>query len=727
MDEKPADAVRAKPDSSLVAACRAVADGRADAVVCAPATPARCSPLGSSTSAGCRASVGRRSRSSLPSQSGPSVLIDSGANADARPEHLLQFGQMGAIFAEEMLEIAEPGGAPALDRRGAREGQQADARGVRASERGLRARLPRATSRAGDLLSGGTDVVVTDGFTGNVSLKLLEGTIKTLLDALRSEIAATARGKVGGLLIRPAARHLRARLDPDTYGGAYLLGLRGLVVIAHGNSNRRARRERDPPRRPRSRARRRRTARRKARGTRGSIGALSGQLTRKRGDMAASREEVFERVKDVLSEQLGVDENEVTEEASFQEDLDADSLDLVELIMELEDQFGIKISDEDAQKITDRRTGRRLRLDAPVATTRSRRPRPARAPDRAAPRGAAGPRLHPLLLGARPGGLVRAARVPRRQRARARGRARAVRRYPDFSEGRLAKVRSHVVSRASCAVVARDLGLGEQLVDARGARARTRSSSASPEPQRPRGAARGRARRALPRARLRADRGGGRRRVRGRIDYALTTHVDHKTELQEALARLGRSVTLRRPRGAGPAARAAVHLRGDGRRRAARRRDRALEEGGRAGGRQAGAGRARTPSRAAVGVRRRRLSLRRGASALRLQLRGFKSFPDPVEIRLEPGVAVVVGPERLGQVERLGRDRLGDGLAAPSELRAEKPDDVLFAGSRRPARADFCEVELVFDNADGDAGRSAVLGGLARAPAAPRRRGPVPR
>ena len=85
--------------------------------------------------------------------------------------------------------------------------------------------------------------------------------------------------------------------------------------------------------------------------------------------MAASREEVFERVKEVLVEQLGVEENDITEEASFQEDLDADSLDLVELIMELEDQFGIKISDEDAQKIHDRRAGRRLRLDAPVAAT----------------------------------------------------------------------------------------------------------------------------------------------------------------------------------------------------------------------------------------------------------------------------------------------------------------------------------------------------------------------
>jgi len=91
-----------------------------------------------------------------------------------------------------------------------------------------------------ELLEGAADVVVTDGFTGNVCLKLLEGTIKTLLDALREEITATPRGKLGGLLIRPAARGLRRRLDPDTYGGAYLLGLRGLAVIAHGNSGRRA-------------------------------------------------------------------------------------------------------------------------------------------------------------------------------------------------------------------------------------------------------------------------------------------------------------------------------------------------------------------------------------------------------------------------------------------------------------------------------------------------------
>jgi len=91
-----------------------------------------------------------------------------------------------------------------------------------------------------DLLAGAADVVVCDGFTGNIALKLLEGTITSVLDALRSEIQSTARGKLGGLLIRPAARRLRARLDPDTYGGAYLLGLRGLAVIAHGNSSRQA-------------------------------------------------------------------------------------------------------------------------------------------------------------------------------------------------------------------------------------------------------------------------------------------------------------------------------------------------------------------------------------------------------------------------------------------------------------------------------------------------------
>jgi glycerol-3-phosphate acyltransferase PlsX len=95
----------------------------------------------------------------------------------------------------------------------------------------------RGNAEGRDILEGAADVLVSDGFTGNVALKAVEGTIRTLLDSLREEITATNAGSLGGLLIRPAARRLRARLDPDTYGGAYLLGLRGLVVIAHGNSS----------------------------------------------------------------------------------------------------------------------------------------------------------------------------------------------------------------------------------------------------------------------------------------------------------------------------------------------------------------------------------------------------------------------------------------------------------------------------------------------------------
>ena len=90
------------------------------------------------------------------------------------------------------------------------------------------------------LCVGAADVVVCDGFTGNVVLKLMEGTILTVLEELRAEIVSSRRGRIGGLLVRPAARGLRQRLDPETYGGAYLLGLRGLAVIAHGNSSRRA-------------------------------------------------------------------------------------------------------------------------------------------------------------------------------------------------------------------------------------------------------------------------------------------------------------------------------------------------------------------------------------------------------------------------------------------------------------------------------------------------------
>ena len=237
MHEKPAEAVRAKPGSSLVAVHIAVAEGRADAVLSAGNT-------GAMLAAGLlhlrrMPGVIRPAIAvPIPTQKGPSVLLDSGANADARPEHLLQFAHMGAVFAEEILDLARPEVRLLSIGEEPEKGNQLTLEAhalLAASELEF---AGNAESR--DLLAGAADVIVCDGFTGNIALKLLEGTIKTVLDSLRAEITATPRGKLGGLLIRPAARRLRTRLDPDTYGGAYLLGLRGLSVIAHGNSSRHA-------------------------------------------------------------------------------------------------------------------------------------------------------------------------------------------------------------------------------------------------------------------------------------------------------------------------------------------------------------------------------------------------------------------------------------------------------------------------------------------------------
>ena len=237
MHEKPADVVRAKPDSSLVRAVRAVGDGDVDVVVSAGNTGA----LLAASLLHIRRLPGVMRPAiavMIPARRGPTVLIDGGANADARPEHLVQFAHMGVVFAEEMLGVTEP------EVRLLSIGEE--------PEKGNQLTLETAALLAGSglrfmgnqegrvLLEGQADVIVCDGFTGNVALKTLEGAILSVVGSLRTEVAATVRGKIGGLLIRPAARRLRQRLDPDTYGGAYLLGLKGLVVISHGSSSRQA-------------------------------------------------------------------------------------------------------------------------------------------------------------------------------------------------------------------------------------------------------------------------------------------------------------------------------------------------------------------------------------------------------------------------------------------------------------------------------------------------------
>jgi glycerol-3-phosphate acyltransferase PlsX len=234
MSDKPAEAVRAKPDSSLVRAVRAVGDGDAEAVVSAGNTGAM---LAASLLHVRRLPGVHRPGIAIviPGRRGPTVLIDAGANADGRPEHLVQFAHMGVVFAEELLDVRDPAVRLLSIGEEAEKGNQLTLETHALLEDADVHFEGNTEGRA--LLEGDADVVVCDGFTGNVALKTLEGTIRSVLGALRDEISASRRARLGGLLIRPAARGLRSRLDPDTYGGGYLLGLRGLVVIAHGSSS----------------------------------------------------------------------------------------------------------------------------------------------------------------------------------------------------------------------------------------------------------------------------------------------------------------------------------------------------------------------------------------------------------------------------------------------------------------------------------------------------------
>ena len=237
MDEKPADAVRSKPDSSLVAANRAVGRGEAEAVVSAGNT-------GAMLAAGLLEI--RRLKGVLrpaiavviPARYGASVLIDAGANADARPEHLLQFGVMGAIFAEHILGIANPEVRLLSIGEEDEKGNQLTLEAhelLRASELNFR-----GNCEGRDVLAGAADVVVTDGFTGNVALKALEGALRVFMGILGQAINSSAETKAAGEVLLPALLPYAASVDPEETGGAMLLGVDGVCIISHGSSSARA-------------------------------------------------------------------------------------------------------------------------------------------------------------------------------------------------------------------------------------------------------------------------------------------------------------------------------------------------------------------------------------------------------------------------------------------------------------------------------------------------------
>jgi glycerol-3-phosphate acyltransferase PlsX len=233
--EEPAAAVRGKPDSSMVMACRLVRDGSAEAAVSAGPTGAMlaASLLHIGRIRGIsRPGVG----APLPASGQPCILIDAGATVDARAEHLLQWGLMGSQFMRDVMEVERPSiGLLSIGE----EPSKGNALTLEAHRLLAAADLHFTGNCEGrDALSGRFNVIVTDGFAGNVLLKGLEGAGAMLFAEMRRAAMSSTRAKLGGMLLRPALRGVRDSTDPETYGGAYLLGLRGVAVIAHGNATR---------------------------------------------------------------------------------------------------------------------------------------------------------------------------------------------------------------------------------------------------------------------------------------------------------------------------------------------------------------------------------------------------------------------------------------------------------------------------------------------------------
>lgn len=232
-DEDPALAVRSKEDASIVRAAKAVGAGEADALVSAGSTGAL---LAASLFHVKRIrGVHRPAIAALvPLPGKPVLLLDAGANVDVRPEHLVQFAYMGAAFMQAVQGVARPRvGLLSIGE----EPKKGTADVVAAHERLRGGTLDFAGNvEGGDVTAGAVDVVVTDGFTGNVALKLMEGTAKTVAGAVRDAVRGGVVSSVGGVLIRSKLAGLRERLDPNTTGGAILLGVRRPVVVAHGKS-----------------------------------------------------------------------------------------------------------------------------------------------------------------------------------------------------------------------------------------------------------------------------------------------------------------------------------------------------------------------------------------------------------------------------------------------------------------------------------------------------------
>lgn len=239
MGEHPADAVRAKKDSSIVVATRLVKEGECDAVVSAGSTGAavaaaqlilkRIKGIGRPTIA-----------TPMPTPKGATLMLDSGANVDSKPIHLVQSGMMGAIYAEYVFGVKNPKvGLLNIGEEETKGNEQAKETYQLLKEMHTINFCGNAEGR--DVPKGNFDVVICDGFVGNVVLKFAEGLAKTIMRLIKDAVKnGGILAKLGALLLMPTLKKLGKKLDASEYGGAPLLGVNGVCIISHGSSNAKA-------------------------------------------------------------------------------------------------------------------------------------------------------------------------------------------------------------------------------------------------------------------------------------------------------------------------------------------------------------------------------------------------------------------------------------------------------------------------------------------------------
>ncbi len=234
MDEAPLSALRRKPRASVRVAAALVASGEASAMFSAGHTGATF--LAARSAFGMLNAIERPALAvTIPTRTGPAILLDAGANLDCRPEHLLQFAVLGSAYARAVLGIARPnvGLLSVGEEPGKGNDLIREAHALLAS-----ARLTFIGNlEAREFFTGRADVIVCDGFTGNIALKVGEGMVDAAENMLREELGAELVSQIGSLLTRRAFTRLKQRVDYAEKGGAPLLGLNGLALVGHGRSS----------------------------------------------------------------------------------------------------------------------------------------------------------------------------------------------------------------------------------------------------------------------------------------------------------------------------------------------------------------------------------------------------------------------------------------------------------------------------------------------------------